>query len=125
MTQQQPSHELTVIYDGECGFCKECVRWLEKKTVITALPFQSADLARYGVTYERCSKEVVAIINGKVFGGADAVAKLLHFCGYKTVAFLLRFSGPIGRTGYKWIASHRHSSLVRIAHWILKARNRK
>lgn len=125
MTQQQPSHELTVIYDGECGFCKECARWVEKKTVITALPFQSANLARYGLTYERCSKEVVVIINGKIFGGASAVAKLLRASGYKKIATLLTLSGALGRTGYSWVSAHRNSALIRLLHRVLRAINRK
>ncbi len=125
MTAAQKKNNIVIIYDGECDFCKECVRWVEKRTAVTALAFQSADLARYGLTYERCSREVVVVIDGTVCGGADAVAKLLQACGYKTLDFLLRLSGPIGRTGYKWIASHRQSTLVRMVHWILKSRNRK
>jgi predicted DCC family thiol-disulfide oxidoreductase YuxK len=125
VTQHQASHELTVIYDGECGFCKECVRWVEKKTVITALSFQSADLARYGVTYERCSKEVVVVINGKVFGGASAVAKLLRASGYKNLATLLTLSGALGRTGYSWVAANRNSATIRLLHRALRAINHK
>lgn len=125
MTQQQASHELTVIYDGECDFCSECVKWVQKRTVITALPFQSADLARYGLTYERCSKEVVVIINGKVFGGASAVAKLLRASGYKKIATLLTLSGALGHTGYSWVAAHRNSTPIRLLHRVLRAINRK
>ena len=124
MTQHQASHELTVIYDGECGFCKECVRWVEKRTVITALPFQSADLARYGLTYDRCSKEVVAIINGKVFGGADAVAKLLRVSGHKNLGTIVKLSGPIGRNAYKWVAANRNSRVVHAIHLLVKLFNR-
>ncbi|NDA81119.1 MAG: DUF393 domain-containing protein, partial [Actinobacteria bacterium] len=77
MNPAQNQSEIVVIYDGECDFCKECVRWVQKRAKISALPFQTADLSRYGLTYQRCSKEVVVIINGKVSGGADAVAGLL------------------------------------------------
>ena len=125
MTSVQKKRGIVIIYDGECGFCKECVRWVEKKTVITALPFQSADLARYGLTYERCSKEVVVVINGKVFGGASAVAKLLRASGYKKIATLLTLSGALGRTGYFWVSAHRNSALIRLLHRVLRAINRK
>ena len=124
MTSVQKKRGIVIIYDGECGFCKECVRWVEKKTVITALPFQSADLARYGLTYERCSKEVVVIINGKIFGGASAVAKLLRASGYKKIATLLTLSGALGRTGYSWVAAHRNSALIRLLYRVLRAINR-
>jgi len=125
MTSVQKKRGIVIIYDGECGFCKECVRWVEKKTVITALPFQSADLARYGLTHERCSKEVVVVINGKVFGGASAVAKLLRASGYKKIATLLTLSGALGRTGYSWVSAHRNSALIRLLHRVLRAINRK
>ncbi len=124
MTSVQKKRGIVIIYDGECGFCKECVRWVEKKTVITALPFQSADLARYGLTYERCSKEVVVIINGKIFGGASGVAKLLRASGYKKLATLLTLSGALGRTGYSWVAAHRNSALIRLLYRVLRAINR-
>ena len=124
MTAVQKKRAIVIIYDGECGFCKECVRWVEKKTVITALPFQSADLARYGVTYERCSKEVVVVINGKVFGGADAVAKLLRVSGHKNLGTIVKLSGPIGRNAYKWVAANRNSRVVRAIHLLVKLFNR-
>ena len=90
----------------------------------TAIPFQRADLARYGLTYERCSKEVVVVINGKVFGGADAVAKLLRASGYKNLAILLKLSGPFGRKVYAWVAANRESVLVRVINVVLKIINR-
>ena len=125
MTSVQKKRGIVIIYDGECGFCKECVRWVEKRAVVTALPFQSADLARYGLTHERCSKEVVVVINGKVFGGASAVAKLLRASGYKKIATLLTLSGALGRTGYSWVSAHRNSALIRLLHRVLRAINRK
>lgn len=120
MSSAQNQSEVVVIYDGECNFCKECVRWAQKRARITALPFQTADLARYGVSYERCSKEVVAIIDGKVFGGASAVANLLKTTGHKALGAALKLSGTIGRKGYSWVATHREGWVIRIATGILK-----
>ncbi|MBM3704659.1 MAG: DUF393 domain-containing protein [Actinobacteria bacterium] len=119
------SPEIVIIYDGECDFCAECVKWVLKRVTATALPFQRADLSKYRVTYERCSKEVVAIINGKVFGGASAVAKLLRASGYKNLATLLTLSGGLGRTGYSWVAANRNSAIIRLAHFLLRNLNRK
>ena len=116
--------EIVVIYDGECAFCKECVRLVARRATITALPFQNADLAKFNLTYERCSKEVVAIINGKVFGGANAVAALLKASGCTTLGNLIKLSGPLGRRGYRWVASHRDGYIVRAAHWFLSVLNR-
>ena len=116
--------EIIVIYDGECAFCKECVRWVAKRATITALPFQSADLANFNLTYEQCSKEVVAIINGKVLGGSSAVAALLKVSRHRALGNLIMLSGPLGRRGYRWVASHRDGYIVRAAHWFLKVLNR-
>ena len=116
--------EIVVIYDGECAFCKECVRWVARRATITALPFQSADLAKFDLTYEQCSKEVVAIINGIVFGGANAVAALLKASRHRALGNLIALSGPLGRRGYRWVASHRDGLLVRVLHLVIRRFNR-
>ena len=124
MNQSKSQSEIVVIYDGECAFCKECVRWVARRATITALPFQSADLAKFNLTYERCSKEVVAIINGKVCGGASAVAALLKVGRHRALGNLIKLSGPLGRMGYRWVASHRDGLLVRSATALMKWENR-
>jgi len=116
--------EIVVIYDGECAFCKECVRWVAKQVTITALPFQSADLAKFNLTYEQCSKEVIAIINGKVLGGSSAVAALLKVSRHRAIGNLIMLSGPLGRRGYRWVASHRDGLLVQLLHSIVRRFNR-
>lgn len=116
--------EIVVIYDGECAFCKECVRWVAKRSTVTALPFQSADLVKFNLTYEQCSKEVVAIINGKVHGGSSAVAALLKVSRHRAIGNLIMLSGPLGRRGYRWVASHRDGLLVQLLHSIVRRFNR-
>ena len=116
--------EIVVIYDGECTFCKECVRGVAKRATITALPFQSADLAKFNLTYEQCSKEVVAIINGKVLGGSSAVAALLKVRRHRALGNLIMLSGPLGRRGYRWVASHRDGLLVQLLQSIVRRFNR-
>ena len=116
-------HDIVLIYDGECDFCKESVKWLQSKLELTALPFQSADLARYNLTYEQCSKEVVAITDGKIFGGAKAIAVLIRARGNQVLASLIAISGPLGRAGYKWVATHRQGLLVQFATTYLKRKN--
>lgn len=124
MSQETPLPEIVVIYDGDCDFCRESVKWLQRKLTLTALPFQSADLARYNVTYDRCSKEVVAVKNEKIFGGAEAIALLLKARGNRILALLIMLSGPLGRAGYKWVASHRNGWVVQSATALLVRKNR-
>ena len=40
-------NQITVIYDGECEFCKQSVSWIEQKLEISEIPFQAADLSPY------------------------------------------------------------------------------
>ena len=124
MTKGSDSRDIVVIYDGECEFCKESVKWLQHKLEFTALPFQSADLERYKITYEQCSKEVIAIKDGKIFGGATAIAVLLRARGNRIMASLVDISGPLGRAGYRWTATHREGLLVQSATTYLKRKNR-
>jgi predicted DCC family thiol-disulfide oxidoreductase YuxK len=73
----------TLVFDGDCGFCTTCVRFVERRlrtsAVITA--WQFADLAALGVTEERARYELLWIEDGRVHGGAQAVAKLLIDAG--------------------------------------------
>ena len=103
----------TVIFDGECRFCFASVNWLALELKFDAHPFQSTDLARFNLTHEECAKEVVAIIDGQTERGADAVANLLRARGNRALAITIAASGMFGRAGYRWIASHRGSFLVK------------
>lgn len=112
--------DITVIYDGQCRFCKASLAWIQKRLLVNAVAFQDGDLEKYGLTVEQCSKEVFALYENQRFAGADAVAFLLKQRGNKVAAFLINSSGNLGRSGYRWVASHRNSFLIRIATRILE-----
>ncbi len=114
------AQEITVIYDGQCRFCKASLNWLQKRLSVNAVAFQDGGLEKFGLTVEECSKEVFALYRNQRFAGADAVAFLLKQRGNKAAAFLIKSSGNLGRSGYRWIASHRKSLLIRIATRILE-----
>ena len=109
----------TVIFDGECDFCRSCVNWVKARTDITALPNQEIDAAEFGITREQCEKSVV-VISDKTYFGAKAVAKLLSEAGLPITSKLLRTTGHIGELGYRYVASHRNGYLVSIMHWAVK-----
>ena len=115
--------ELTVIYDGECEFCKQSLSWLARKLELRALPFQSSDLAPFNLTLEQCAKQVWAIEEGRQYGGADAIALLLQHRGNTLLAFLIRVSGDLGRAGYRAVASNRNSLPVTMMTRVLKLSN--
>jgi len=117
--------QITVIFDGQCHFCQQSVAWIERKLTVTALPFQTSDLAPFNLTEEQCAKQVYVISDGVTYGGAAAIAYLLKRRGNRIQSGLITASGPIGRAGYRWIASHRNSIPVKLATRILQYLNRK
>ena len=111
---------MTVIYDGECRFCRGSVNWLALKLDFAAHPFQSADLATINLTREECAKEVIAIQSGETFRGSEAITILLRVRGNRFLAAFITASGPIGRASYRWIATHRNSALIKFATYLLE-----
>ena len=114
----------TVIFDGECEFCRQSVTWIQRKLQVTALPFQTADLSAFNLTREQCAKQVYVISDNKTLGGADAIAFLLKDRGNRVQSTIIKALGPIGRAGYRWIASHRNSLPVKFATKVLTFLNR-
>ena len=117
-------NRITVIFDGECEFCRQSVTWIQRKLEITALPFQTAELSTFNLTREQCAKQVYVISNGTTYGGAAAIALLLKSRGNRFQSTFITISGPVGRSAYRWIASHRKSWPVKIATKVLTFLNR-
>jgi predicted DCC family thiol-disulfide oxidoreductase YuxK len=118
------SKEITVIYDGQCEFCKNCLTWVKKKLVVTAIPYQSADLAQYGLTIEECAAQLYVIKGEKKYGGIKAVTLLLRKRKNRIAALILKVSGPLGDKGYKWVAANRSSVVVAAFNYLLIKANR-
>ena len=116
-------NQIVVIYDGECAFCKTSIEWIEQRLVVDSKPFQEADLASYGVTFERCAQSVHVIAEGKVLVGAAAIAYLLKKRGNRSFSLLITTSGILGRWGYQWVSTHRNSFVVKAVHRLLDQSN--
>ena len=114
---------IVVIYDGQCQFCQSSIDWIEQKLVVDSKPFQQADLAKLGLTYEQCSKAVLVVAGDKVLVGAAAIAYLLKARGNHALSLLITTSGPFGRFGYRWVSLHRNSLVVRFVHLFLDQSN--
>ena len=112
--------QLVVIYDGKCELCNNSINWLRKKIEFKALDFHSADLAQFGLTLEQCSREVFLVTGAQQLSGAAAVAYLLKRRGNRVLGGFVSLSGPIGRSGYKWVAGNRNSAPVRLLSRLLK-----
>lgn len=107
-------YEATLIYDGDCRLCQASVDWLRLKLDIAAVPFQRANLERFGLTREECVKEVIVHTGSATYRGAAAVAYLLRARGNGFASFLVTASGPLGRAGYHWVATHRNSRVIKL-----------
>ncbi|MFF9119219.1 thiol-disulfide oxidoreductase DCC family protein [Streptomyces massasporeus] len=73
-----------LIFDGDCGFCTTSVgiarRLVRPRCDVVA--WQHADLVSLGVTEEQARHEALWVTpTGRVYGGAQAVAKVLLSAG--------------------------------------------
>jgi predicted DCC family thiol-disulfide oxidoreductase YuxK len=106
----------TLIYDGDCGFCSTCVRWLQKRvaTHVNMLPFQWIDVTSFGLTEEDAASQVWFVTAaGLKLGGADAVSAVLQLCRGRVWQLLGSFMGwpvvrPFASVGYRLVAKYRH-----------------
>jgi len=83
MNKTKP-HKPTLLYDGDCGFCKAWVEYWHMKTQDTVVyrPYQSAVDAFAQVDKKMCKESVQLIVpTGEVQSGANAVFTALSFGG--------------------------------------------
>ncbi|MGC0208048.1 thiol-disulfide oxidoreductase DCC family protein [Streptomyces levis] len=69
-----------LIFDGDCGFCTMSVGVVQRlvRPRCEVVAWQQADLTSLGVTEERARYEALWVTpTGRVYGGAQAVAKIL------------------------------------------------
>lgn len=105
----------TLIYDGDCGFCRRQVdlvmRW-DRADRLTAIPFQSAELERYEVEREAAERAMQLVApSGVVWSGAAAARELARLLpALWPFAWLFRIPGAmcLAERTYRWIARHRH-----------------
>lgn len=112
-SESLPGTSITVIYDGQCQLCRASISWLQLRSEITSLSFYEIDPESYKLTLDECQKHVIAIQGAQIFKGAAAVAFLLMYRGNTATARFIKATGPLGRLGYHWVATHRNSALVK------------
>lgn len=103
-----------LVYDGDCGFCAKSARLVGGRVPVDAevVAYQAADLAALGTTAERAAREALWIEDGRVYGGARAVARLLVRAGGPWRALGLLACVPpvswLARAVYVLVAANRH-----------------
>jgi predicted DCC family thiol-disulfide oxidoreductase YuxK len=115
---------ITIIFDGDCEFCQQSITWIQRKLVVDAIAFQTADLQPFNLTKEQCAKQVYVVSDSITYAGADAIRYLLKKRGNKVGAILLGATGNVGRAGYRWVASHRNSWVIKVATRVLSLLNK-
>ena len=114
--------KVTLIFDGDCGFCTTSANFAvaRSKYPITAVPWQRANLAEFGLTPEMASSRVYVAVSGdgqpsdvSVFGGHAAFAKLCRIQPNPLVKLVgvLMVTLPISwiaAASYILVAKYRH-----------------
>ncbi len=132
-----PKKQITVIWDGSCGFCrvtKELLQKLDFDPLFHWRPLQSGIGDQYGLTKEQLRQALYAAGPGWLLRGYSAIRRMvIHLPlfamtitaaialspGPQTrraivalvILYLLPISNPIGNLIYGWIARHRHELL--------------
>ncbi len=105
----------TLIYDGDCKFCRRQVnliaRW-DRMDRLTAVPFQTAELELYGVSREAAEQAMQLVApSGAVWSGAAAARELAGLLPtLRPFVWMFRVPGAmfLAERTYRWIARHRH-----------------
>ena len=104
-----------LVYDGDCAFCTSSARLLQRWTRSRAefVPWQFTDLDALGTTPARAQREVLWVgPDGRIAGGAQAVARLLIDAGRGwTVPGVLMRVPPlrwVAHLVYRAVAVNRH-----------------
>ena len=105
-----------LIYDGECGFCREIAaivsKW-DRERRLTLIPFQEQErVAAFQIPLPALAAAMHLVLpDGRVLAGADAAPELLGLLpGKRWLAHLFAVPGvmPVARRVYAWIARQRH-----------------
>ena len=116
-----------LLFDGDCGICTWCSGIAKRMNgqfiVQPYLMFDEAELQRFGISYEDCTKELKVITRqGRAYGGAFGVNYFLWQKPSLRPLVILIYALPIlllfEVIGYKLVAVNRH----RLSAWFgLKA----
>ena len=122
----QAGPEITLIFDGDCGFCTTAANYAvaRSKYPIRAVPWQRCELASYGLTPEKAAIKVYVVARHEAttpgepkfvsaYGGHEAFAALLrlHPDGYLRLVGATMMVPPfswISAIIYAVVAKYRH-----------------
>lgn len=108
-------NQVTLVFDGMCGFCTRTVRllkMLDRNGHVTAIPFQTSGVPeQYGLNFEQCNSVAwVVTPDYKHYPGAAAINMVLAVAlGTALPVQIYRLPGmqQIQNRVYDWIARNR------------------
>ena len=109
---------LTVLYDGRCGFCARCRRWLMAQRQLVELEFLSTGsdeaCARFpSLSPAQMEEELIVVDDGGGFyRGADAWIMCLYALEeYRewSVRLARPTLRPLARLAFKWLSHNRRA----------------
>ncbi len=131
-----PHDRLTVLYDGDCGFCNKTREWISRfdlERLYNWKPYQSGAGAAFGISEEALAQRAyvvsprgiqsgfqafrtMALYNPLTYFGLAAIVIAVHnfppaLQNAVLAALILGFSPlvrPIGEVVYNWVARNRH-----------------
>jgi predicted DCC family thiol-disulfide oxidoreductase YuxK len=111
---QRPDLNALLVFDGECGFCRRSVRWIQRTLPRQPRiePWQSLDLDRWGLTARQCHDAVQWVEPRRTEAGARAIGRLLLAQGgvWRLLGwppFVWPFSSAAEGL-YRWVSRNRH-----------------
>lgn len=102
------------MYDGDCGFCTTCARWLSRHGTCEVVPWQSLDLDALHLTEADVTTAAWWLDESgqATLSGAPAIAAALRTCGPAHRLFGRALTLPglrvLARWGYAWVARNRY-----------------
>lgn len=132
-----PAKPLTVIWDGDCGFCAFCKKWITRfdlENILEWSPFQSGRGRHHGISDEAAMERLHLITpSGKVLAGFAAVRRMMVYIPLTWITlitliaaapepsptwrrivvgtalfFFSPLMNPIGSAAYDWVARNRY-----------------
>ncbi len=109
-----PNAAVTLIYDGDCGFCGRCLSWGQRNLTAfpRAIPSSSAEAKNQGLSQQQLEDSIWIVGAGEPLGAARAAAFILKLQPNVLwrIAGLLMSIWPISyfaKKVYFWVAKNR------------------
>lgn len=114
MQSSAPEHAHWLLWDGECGFCRECVRWVidhDRHARFRAIPYQEAPSPPMSEELREKCREAVHVVTstGEAHSAGMAYAFVLEQIGYERLGRFMqrRAFRPFVEWGYRRVSNNR------------------